>query len=1137
MELKHYFVLLLSVLNGVFHVTGVAPKGHPKEMKTKSVEKNLIRMLLNRYEQFGVIGRPVNDSKIKVDVRYGLQLFQILDLDENKQILRTNCWSMYKWTDSLLRWNESDYGNIKTVRIFPSQIWTPDIKLYNFADERLREHRDARVVVSSNGEMLWVPQALFKSTCEVEITYFPFDTQICMLEFGSWTYDRTQMDILWWIPDAPPMVEMPYLDFSDYVPSNEWRTDGEKERDVHHINRTIQIRSVKKHRRRSQTVGSEVITREYPVLRYLIRLRRNPSFYVFMLVIPCVLLSSLTLVVFWLPPESPAKMMLGMNIFVAFFVLLLLLAESTPSAVKNFPLIGVYFCLNMIMITLSTDRNGSVPSVLRRIVIEGIGRLTLVRQRIPLPEMKKPIRPIATKPPKKIHILNRSPNKYPAGEESPCQDERSKNFGTGSFPPCNMAGSHHMYGEDYLGNMTGNWFGPNEHKPGPRYGGPYDSYAAATPIKGTPQISGNLGQAGPKPLTNEPNDGTNHEESPSFLNSTTTLERDVRELKKYVKIEVHFLEMKLTFYRILTIYITCGLLQITAVAPVGHPKVMKTKSVEKDLIRMLLSRYERFGVIGRPVNDSKIKVDVRYGLQLFQILDLDENKQILRTNCWCMHKWNDSLLRWNESEYGNIKTVSIFPSQIWTPDIKLNNFADERIREHRDARAVVSSNGEILWVPQALLKSTCEVEITYFPFDSQICMLEFGSLTYDRTQMDLLWWIPDAPPLVEMPYLDFSEYARSNEWRTDGEEEQTQHHINRTIQIRSVKKYRRLSQVIGNEVVTLEYPVLRYLIRLRRHPSFYVIILVIPCILLSSLMSVVFWLPPESPAKMMLGVNIFVAFFVLLLLLAESTPSAVKNFPLIGVFYCLNMIMITLSTFLTTLVIHLHFRGDRKGSVPLFLRRIVIEGIGRLTLVRQRIPLPEMKKPIRPIATKPPKKIHILNRSPNKYPAGEESPCQDERSKNFGTGSFPPCNMAGSHHMYGEDYLGNMTGNWFGPNEHKPGPRYGGPYDSYAAATPIKGTPQISGNLGQAGPKPLTNEPNDGTNHEESPSFLNSTTTLERDVRELKKYVKMLVNRQKETARKSLVAMEWRTLAIVLDLVVSVPRSTEPELPPAFRDD
>ena len=46
------------------------------------------------------------------------------------------------------------------------------------ADERIVEHRIARVVVHSDGSILWVPQALFKSTCQVEITYFPFDTQV-----------------------------------------------------------------------------------------------------------------------------------------------------------------------------------------------------------------------------------------------------------------------------------------------------------------------------------------------------------------------------------------------------------------------------------------------------------------------------------------------------------------------------------------------------------------------------------------------------------------------------------------------------------------------------------------------------------------------------------------------------------------------------------------------------------------------------------------------------------------------------------------------------------------------------------------------------------------------------------------------
>ncbi|VEL11411.1 unnamed protein product [Protopolystoma xenopodis] len=45
------------------------------------------------------------------------------------------------------------------------------------ADERLQEHREARVVVSSDGSALWILQALYKSLCQVEITYFPFDLQ------------------------------------------------------------------------------------------------------------------------------------------------------------------------------------------------------------------------------------------------------------------------------------------------------------------------------------------------------------------------------------------------------------------------------------------------------------------------------------------------------------------------------------------------------------------------------------------------------------------------------------------------------------------------------------------------------------------------------------------------------------------------------------------------------------------------------------------------------------------------------------------------------------------------------------------------------------------------------------------------
>ena len=38
---------------------------------------------------------------------------------------------LQEWTDHNLRWNPSDYGNVKDVRIPPNRIWKPDVLLYN----------------------------------------------------------------------------------------------------------------------------------------------------------------------------------------------------------------------------------------------------------------------------------------------------------------------------------------------------------------------------------------------------------------------------------------------------------------------------------------------------------------------------------------------------------------------------------------------------------------------------------------------------------------------------------------------------------------------------------------------------------------------------------------------------------------------------------------------------------------------------------------------------------------------------------------------------------------------------------------------------------------------------------------------
>lgn len=72
-------------------------------------------------------------------------------------------------------------------------IFDPSFSFCYRADDDFSGPMDTNVRLHYNGEITWDTPAITKSSCEVDVSYFPFDSQECNLTFGSWTYNGNQV--------------------------------------------------------------------------------------------------------------------------------------------------------------------------------------------------------------------------------------------------------------------------------------------------------------------------------------------------------------------------------------------------------------------------------------------------------------------------------------------------------------------------------------------------------------------------------------------------------------------------------------------------------------------------------------------------------------------------------------------------------------------------------------------------------------------------------------------------------------------------------------------------------------------------------------------------------------------------------
>ena len=63
------------------------------------------------------------------------------------------------------------------------------------ADGNFEVTLSTKATLKSDGLVEWKPPAIYHSSCEMDVEYFPFDEQTCVMKFGSWTYDGFQVKI------------------------------------------------------------------------------------------------------------------------------------------------------------------------------------------------------------------------------------------------------------------------------------------------------------------------------------------------------------------------------------------------------------------------------------------------------------------------------------------------------------------------------------------------------------------------------------------------------------------------------------------------------------------------------------------------------------------------------------------------------------------------------------------------------------------------------------------------------------------------------------------------------------------------------------------------------------------------------
>ncbi|XP_068230804.1 acetylcholine receptor subunit alpha-like 2 [Palaemon carinicauda] len=287
-----------------------------------------------------------------------------------------------------------------------------------------------------------------------------------------------------------------------------------------------------------------------------------------------------------------------------------------------------------------------------------------------------------------------------------------------------------------------------------------------------------------------------------------------------------------------------------------------------------------------------------------QDIKMRESDQSMEVSTRLSMLWDDPRLIWELNKHMDVGFLGMDPETIWTPDLAVYNGASQtHVPRSSMPMIVYPDDGTILYTSPYKFKFSCVMDLTYWPHDTHHCTLRLGSWVHQGHMLDL--FLKDNKVEIDIPVAMTSSGSNISaaEW---------------TIESTSVRREESHYPCCHESLVTI---LMDFVVK--RNAPFYAWTVKLPVGCLSVLTVLLFQLPPTAGEKMILGGLCLISNLVYIGYASFIIGHAPSHSPLIIKMIGQQVVLVTLSLIVSTLIVRIA-REPRSKGVPFFIKKIIV---------------------------------------------------------------------------------------------------------------------------------------------------------------------------------------------------------------------